>query len=113
MAKDNTWKTVAEVYRNRENTLIQLLQDFVEGKCEGRQLVDRFTQHMLSTGRTPDRTPELFKIDSPVDSAKTELLALLGATVGQQSASKPRKQRADKGKPRGSYKAKRQQEMVA
>lgn len=112
MAKDNAWKTIAEVYRNREHNLIQRLQVQLDSSQEDNLGVIEFilNDHLKSTGRNPDTPviiPELF---APVDEARSELLALLGANGEPQGAHsgpvqvRTRKVRSDKGKPRGKRK---------
>lgn len=112
MAKDNAWKTVAEVYRNREHSLIQKLQQYLE-LTDGDHLygIENILEgHLKATGREPGKAIDTPVIISPVDDARTELLALLGASEGQQRASsgpiqvRTRKVRSDKGKARGPRK---------
>ncbi len=116
MAKDNTWKTVAEIYRDREHKLINQLQALLlTGPVTEGRLESLLNSHLTTTGRTPGKPVEVPVIISPVDGARSELLALLGVSEGQQRAlSHPqsgtfgvipvrtRKVRSDKGVKRGA-----------
>ncbi len=129
MAKDNSWKTVAEIYRDREHKLLRQLQDHLDTPLDVNNPEQLFEwvngvnslvqMPLLNTGRTPGKPVEVPVIISPVDGARSELLALLGVSEGQQRAlSHPqsgtfgvipvrtRKVRSDKGKPRGPRKKK-------
>ncbi len=126
MAKDNSWKTVAEVYRDREHRLIRAVQEHLSVTVDAhnpeqvREWVDGLdnllNRHLTTTGRTPGKPVEAPVIIPPVDGARSELLALLGVSEGQQRAlSHPqpgtipvrtRKVRSDKGVKRGPRKKK-------
>lgn len=122
MAKDNSWMTIAEVYRDREHKLIRTMQDHLMvdiDVTDAKQLYEwmggvnaLLNQHLVSTGRTAGKPVEVPVIIPPVDGARSELLALLGASEGQGGAHsgpvqvRTRKVRSDKGKPRGPRKKK-------
>lgn len=113
MAKDNSWKTVAEIYRDREHKLINQLQALLlAGPVTDGRLESLLNSHLTTTGRTPGKPVEVPVIIPPVDGARSELLALLGVSEGQQRAlqagtvGRVRKVRSDKGKPRGPRKKK-------
>jgi len=122
MAADNAWKTIAEVYRNREHKLIlalqELLKQFNDMRSDVIDLEDHLpgliADHLSSTGRDPEKPVEVPEIISPVQDARKELLALLGPSEAEVRAHlsplaglpRVRKQRSDKGKKRGPRKPK-------
>lgn len=120
MAKDNSWKTVAEVYRDREHKLIQTLALTLESWQAGTHsheqavglLSHQLADHLRKTGRSPEKAVDTPVIIPPVDGARSELLALLGVSERQGGAHsgpvqvRTRKVRSDKGKPRGPRKKK-------
>jgi len=118
MAADNTWKTIAEVYRNREHKLIKFIQKVMKSVATPEQkvkLIDLYTKaHLEGTGRDPEKDVEVPDIISPVQDARKELLALLGPSQEEVAThltplsglQRVRKQRSDKGKKRGPRKPK-------
>lgn len=111
MAQQNEWKVIAAEYRNREHNLLKkLLSGVIENQGD---LLDILEAHLKATGRTLESPLEAPETELPDPDIQRRLLALLGATQGQQTVSSgpklnkdgtPRKQRSDKGKKRGSYK---------
>lgn len=119
---ESTYKTIAEVYRNREHTLIRKLQDHLDTPMDVNNPEHLFEwlngvnsllqMHLSTTGRSHDKPVEVPVINSLAQDARQELLALLGPTQEEREAflsplaglPKPRKQRSDKGKPRGPRK---------
>lgn len=116
MAADNSWKTIAEVYRNREHKLIQELRKILDkADVDDHTALDleaTLDDHLRSTGRGADSPVKVPVIISPVEDARKELLSLLGVSGAPQSASvaplqvRTRKVRSDKGKPRGPRRVK-------
>lgn len=109
MAHKDTWKPIAQAYRDREHNLLKALK-LCRTFEDVQQAIDT---HLKMTGRnseSPLETSAEIIVDPDI---KNSLLAVLGANQGQQTVSvgpklnkdgTPRKQRSDKGKKRGSYK---------
>lgn len=109
----NEWKQIAEVYRNREHKLLKDLQNYVtDPHGDINELIAR---HLAETGRTADSPLDTPPISQPDEDTRKRLLALLAPSEAELGAvlprppsltksGKPRKQRSDKGKPRGKRK---------
>lgn len=112
----NEWKQIAEVYRNREHALLAFIKEYIHNNfLTLEDLVEFYEKHLATTGRTADSPLDTPPISQPDEDTRKRLLALLAPSEAELGAvlprppsltksGKPRKQRSDKGKPRGKRK---------
>lgn len=115
----NEWFHIAEVMQQREHALINALFDIYESNewVDDTIIYDLIKEHLHKTGRgTEFKRPQIKELSEVDSDTRSKLLKLLGASERQETVSSqpvevrqvkltkagiPRKQRSDKGKPRG------------